>query len=79
VLSFLLLGVADSADGKRDPLAILLFALACVAVFIIVVDLDWPQHGLITVSQAALSDLLKQMTAGAPQDRTDPISKGHLW
>jgi hypothetical protein len=28
VLSFLLVGVASSADGNRDPLAILLFALA---------------------------------------------------
>jgi hypothetical protein len=65
-LSFLLVGVASSADGKRDLLAILLFALAFVAVLMIVVDLDRPQQGLLTVSQAALSDLLRQMTAAAP-------------
>lgn len=65
-LSFLLVGVASSSDGKRDPLAILLFALAFVAVVIVIVDLDRPQQGLLTVSQAALSDLLRQMTTAAP-------------
>ena len=62
VLSFLLVGVGNSADGKRDFAAILLFALAFVAVLMIIVDLDRPQEGLLTVSQAALSDLLQQMT-----------------
>jgi hypothetical protein len=66
VLSFLLVGIASSADGKRDLLAILLFALALVAVLMILVDLDRPQQGILTVSQTALSDLLRQMTTGAP-------------
>jgi hypothetical protein len=66
LLSFLLVGVANSADGKRDPLAILLFALALVAVLMIVVDLDRPQQGILTVSQTALSDLLRQMGAPLP-------------
>lgn len=66
ILSFLLVGVASSADEKRDPIAILLFALAFVAVFMVVVDLDRPQEGLLTVSQTALSDLLEQMTAISP-------------
>jgi hypothetical protein len=61
MLSFLLVGVASSADGKRDPLAILLFALALIAVLMIVVDLDRPQQGILTVSQTAMSDLLRQM------------------
>jgi hypothetical protein len=62
VLSFLLMGVSSSAQGKRDLLATLLFALAFVAVLMIVVDLDRPQQGLLNVSQTALSDLLRQMT-----------------
>jgi len=66
VLSFLLVGVANSADGKRDPIAILLFSLALVAVLMIIVDLDRPQQGLLTVSQSALSDLLRQMGAPVP-------------
>ena len=66
VLSFLLVGVASSSDGKRDPFAILLFSLAFVAVLMILVDLDRPQQGLLTVSQTALSDLLRQMAPPVP-------------
>jgi hypothetical protein len=66
VLSFLLVGVASSADRRRDPIAILLFALAFVAVLMVIVDLDRPQQGLLTVSQTALSDLLGQMTTSVP-------------
>jgi hypothetical protein len=66
LLSFLLVGVANSADQKRDAFAILLFALAFVAVLMLVVDLDRAQQGLLTVSQTALSDLLRQMTTPMP-------------
>ena len=66
VLSFLLVGVASSADRKRDPVTILLFALAFVAVLMIIVDLDRPQQGLLTVSQTAMQDLLRSMTAPTP-------------
>jgi hypothetical protein len=62
IFSFLLVGVSSSANRKRDTLTILLFALAFVTVFIIIVDLDRAQEGLLTVSQTALSDLLAQMT-----------------
>jgi hypothetical protein len=66
LLSFLLVGVAQSADGKRDPFAMLLFALAYVAVLMLVVDLDRAQQGLLTVSQTAMSDLLQQMGVPSP-------------
>ena len=66
VLSFLLVGVASSADGKRDSIAIVLFALAFVAVLMIIVDLDRPQQGLLTVSQTAMEDLLRSMSAPTP-------------
>ena len=62
LLSFLLVGVSSSANGKRDTLTIFLFALAYVTVFMIIVDLDRAQEGLLTVSQSALSNLLLQMT-----------------
>ena len=61
LVSFLLVGISSSANGKRDTLTILLFAIAFVTVFIIIVDLDRSQEGLLTVSQTALSDLLAQM------------------
>jgi hypothetical protein len=66
LLSFLLIGVANSADGKRDFAAIFLFAIAFIAVLMIIVDLDRPQEGLLSVSQTAMSDLLKQMTMSGP-------------
>jgi predicted membrane channel-forming protein YqfA (hemolysin III family) len=62
VLSFLLVGIANSADGERDFLAILLFALAFVAVLMIMVDLDRPREGLLTINQTAISDLLEQIS-----------------
>ncbi|MGD9148209.1 MAG: DUF4239 domain-containing protein [Anaerolineae bacterium] len=65
ILSFLLVGVANSSDKERDQIALTLFALAFVAVLMIIVDLDRPQQGLLTVSQTALSDLLRQMTPPA--------------
>jgi hypothetical protein len=66
MLSSLLVGVASSSDGKPNPIVNLLLALAFVTVLIIIVDLDRPQQGLITVSQTALSDLLQQMATPVP-------------
>lgn len=65
-LSFLLVGIANSADGKRDFGAILLFALAYVSVMMILVDLDRPQQGFLRVSQSAMTSLLEQMKSMAP-------------
>jgi len=62
ILSFLLVGVASSADGKRDTAAIVLFALAIIAVFMLMVDLDRPQQGMLTVGQTAMTDILRQMS-----------------
>jgi hypothetical protein len=62
VLSFLLVGVASSADRKRDTVAMILFALVFVGVMIVIVDLDRPQEGLLRVSQTAMTDLLRQIT-----------------
>ena len=62
LLSFLLVGIANSGDGKRDFFALMLFALALVAVLMIIVDLDRPQQGLLTVSQQWMEDLIQGMT-----------------
>ena len=64
LVSFLLVGISSSANGRRDTITILLFAIAFVTVFIIIVDLDRAQEGLLTVSQSALTDLLAQMARG---------------
>ena len=62
ILSFMLVGVASSADRKRDTAAMIIFALVFVAVLIVIVDLDRPQEGLLTVPQTAMTDLLRQIT-----------------
>jgi hypothetical protein len=62
VLSFMLVGVASSADRKRDTAAMIIFALVFVAVLIVIVDLDRPQEGLLRVPQTAMTDLLRQIT-----------------
>lgn len=61
LLSFLLVGVASSADRKRDTAAILIFALAFISVQMIMVDLDRPHDGMLTISQTAMTDLLRQI------------------
>lgn len=63
ILSFLLVGAASSADRKRETAAMVLFALVFAAVLIVIVDLDRPQEGLLTVPQTAMTDLLRQITA----------------
>lgn len=62
LLSFLMVGIASSADRKRDSAAILIFALAFIAVQMIMVDLDRPQDGMLTVGQTAMTDLLRQIS-----------------
>lgn len=62
LLSFLLVGINNSGDAKRDFFALFLFALALVAVLMIIVDLDRPQQGLLTVSQQWMEDLIQSMT-----------------
>ena len=61
ILCFLLVGVASSADRKRDTPAIFLFAIVFTAVLMIMVDLDRPQRGMLTVSQTAMADVLRQI------------------
>ena len=62
VLSFMLVGVASSADRKRDTSAMIIFAFVFVAVLIVIIDLDRPQEGLLTVPQTAMTDLLRTIT-----------------
>jgi hypothetical protein len=62
VLAFVSVGVASSVDRKRDPAAIMLFALIFVAVLIVIVDLNRPFEGTITISQTAMANLLRQMS-----------------
>ena len=61
ILSFALVGVASSADRKRDTVAIFLFSLVFTAVLTILFDLDRPREGMLTVSQTAMTDVLRRI------------------
>jgi hypothetical protein len=66
ILTFMLIGLANSADWEWNQVASTLYVLAYVAVLVIIVDRDQPQKVQLNVSQDALTDLLEQMTRHAP-------------
>jgi len=66
VLTFFLVGFVSSADGKRNPVAWLLFALALAAVLMLIVDYDRTLEGLLTVSHGAMWDLQRQLATPMP-------------
>jgi len=66
VLTFFLVGLVSSADGKRNAIVWLLMALVLAAVLMLIADLDRSQEGLLTINQQALSDLQRQFGIPAP-------------
>ena len=66
VLTFFLIGLVSSADGKRNAVVWILLALVLAAVLMLIADLDRSQGGLLTVSQQALWDLQRQFATPAP-------------
>jgi len=66
VLSFLLIGIASSADGRRNLFALTIFALAFAAAIVLLIDLDNPASGLIGIKQNALISLQSQIGTPMP-------------
>ncbi len=66
VLTFFLIGLVSSVDGKRNAVVWIVLALALAAILALIADLDRSQEGLLTVSQQALWDLQGQFAAPAP-------------
>ncbi len=60
-LSFFILGVANSAVGRRNLITVILFALVIAAVLAVIMDLDRAQQGLMNVVQGPLLDLQRQL------------------
>jgi hypothetical protein len=56
-------GYARGLTGDRSAMANLVLALVLAAVFALILDLDRPYEGLLTVSQQAMRDLLGTMQA----------------
>jgi hypothetical protein len=66
VLSLGAMGYHSGLVGTTRSLAVIAVAFAFSAVIALVVDLDRPQEGTLTVSQQALIDLRQSMNAPAP-------------
>jgi len=63
-LTMITMGTQVGLTGKRRLVAIIPLALAFAALTTVVVDLDRPQKGLITVSQQAMVNLQNSMNRG---------------
>jgi hypothetical protein len=61
LLTMILIGVQGSYTGKRNYLALFLMVLILSMVFLIIIDLDRPNQGLIRIPQKALIDLQRQI------------------
>jgi len=60
-LSFFILGILNSAVGRRNLIPVILFALVVASVLAVIMDLDRAQQGLLNVVQGPLLDLQRQM------------------
>jgi hypothetical protein len=65
-LTFFLVGLVSSVDGKRNAVVWILLALVLAAILVLIADLDRSQEGLLTVSQQALWDLQAKFGTSAP-------------
>ncbi len=61
ILTMALIGVQGSYSGKRNFLALVLTVLLLSMVFLLIIDLNRPNQGLIQVPQKALIDLQQQL------------------
>ena len=57
-------GFGSGAAGERANVALLMFGLVTMMVFLLILDLDRPQRGLIRISQTSMReahDLVRQL------------------
>ena len=60
-LTMAIVGYQNGLTGERNLIALVALILVFSAVILLIVDLDRPQEGLLTVSQQALIDLQAQL------------------
>jgi hypothetical protein len=60
-LSMMMVGFQNSYNGKRNYFSALSVIIIFTVVMMLIIDLDRPQEGLLTVSQQALIDLQRQI------------------
>ena len=63
-ITMLIVGFQNGLAGNRNFVALLALILVFSAVILLIVDLDRPQQGLLQISQQALVDLQRQISAG---------------
>jgi hypothetical protein len=61
LLSLGLVGYSAGLDGRRSPVIALVLVVSLGAVLLLVIDLDRPQDGFITVSQQPLINLAEEL------------------
>jgi hypothetical protein len=61
LFTFFLVGVQSGDGEKRNYLAHIVLALILAVVFMLIVDLDREQEGLLQVTQQPMIDLLRQL------------------
>jgi hypothetical protein len=66
ILTMLLVGLHSSFGERENWPSLILLALVFSVVFALIVDLDRPLHGLLTVNQQALFDLQAQLRNAGP-------------
>ena len=62
ILTMIVLGVQSSLAGRAGLVAVVPLSLAFAALIVLVVDLDRPETGMITVNQQAMVNLQKSMS-----------------
>jgi hypothetical protein len=69
-----LLGVSSGVKAARNLVPTTVMAFAVATVLVLIVDLDRPERGMITVSQQALVDLGDSMERPEPPSGRQPGS-----
>lgn len=62
MLTMLLIGIHSSYKGRPNLIALVALVLILAMVFLLIVDLNRSQQGMLTVSQKALLDLQRQLS-----------------
>jgi hypothetical protein len=66
MLSMLMVGFDNGLQGTRSIIVLVALVLVFSAVMLLMVDLDRPQEGFLTVSQQPMIDLQKQVQGAVP-------------
>jgi hypothetical protein len=77
ILTMTTMGIQMGFSGKRRLVAMIPLSLAFAVLVTLVVDLDRPQKGLITIGQQSMMDLQQEMRHGdekATPDHTEPAA-----